>query len=146
MMEVRLQCTLAWDFWFQVVWPNKPISAPDKCPKIFSILVPWIRRARYSTFRAFRVYSVYLWIHSTYSHSQYMYRFIFLLNAKIYSVYLAIRTAKFRSNMYLIPHISDYTQIHSVYFQYMNRFIPHIRQIGPYNFEYPELSYFLHTF
>ncbi len=42
MIWVRLQGTLTRDFWFKVVWPNRSISAPDKRPKIFSILVSGI--------------------------------------------------------------------------------------------------------
>ncbi len=81
---------------FKMVWPNGPIWAPDKHLETFSILVSNL--PRYSTFHAFRIFSVYTQIRSAYS--QYMNRFIPHI--------LSLQTDSFRE-------FSVYEQIYSAY-------------------------------
>ncbi len=93
---------------FKMVWPNGPIWTPDKHLETFSILVSNL--PRYSTFHAFRIFSVYTQIRSAYS--QYMNRFI----PHILSTYtnrliphiLSLQTDSFRE-------FSVYEQIYSAY-------------------------------
>ncbi len=83
--------------------------------KIFPIFVS--NSPRYSTFRAFRVFSVYVQIRSAYS--QYTNRFIPRI--------LITRTDSFRV-------FSVNEQIHSAYSHYMNRFIPRTLSIRTNSF------------
>jgi hypothetical protein len=109
-------------------------------------------------------------VHSAYS--QYSYKFIprilSIWTNSFHSAYsqntnrfipriLSIRTAKFCSKISFISWIlrictdsfrcfSVYKQIHSVYSQYMYRFVVHIRRMRPNNFEHSELKNFLYSF
>jgi hypothetical protein len=116
-----------------------------KHPKTFSISVSNL--PRYSTFRAFRIFSVHVQIRSVYS--QYRYRFILCIlsiwtdSFRVFSVY----KQQISSKIYVILHIlrihtdsfhlfSVYEQIHFAYFQYTYRFIPRIQRMCPNNFAY----------
>jgi hypothetical protein len=142
-------------FIIKVVWPNKPVWAPDKNPKIFSILVSNL--LRYSTIHAFRVFSVYVQICSAYS--QYTSRFIPSMliiqtdSVRIFSEYTQQNSVKNLSysaySVYmhrLLRIFSVYNQIYSPYYQYTQRFVLRIRQMHPTDFEYSDWNYFFHSY
>ncbi len=137
-------------FLYKVVWPNKPIRAPDKHPKLFFIMVSNLPRSlTFHTFSVlpFRIFTIHKKIASAYS--QYMNRFI--------PRFQSISTMTFCFKIWRILHIlcactdsflllSVHEKIHSVYSQYTYRFLPRTWRMRKNNFEHMQLNSFLHSF
>ncbi len=133
MTQSPLKGTLAWDFWFEVIWLIKPIEDLDKHPEIFSILV--LNLPRYSTFWAFCIFSVYVLIH--FAYFQYMNRFISLIlsiQTDSFCVFSAYEQQNFIWRFTSFRVFSAYIQILSAYSQYTNRLIQCILSIPTESF------------
>jgi hypothetical protein len=111
-----------------VIWQNEPIYAPDKHPKIFSILVSNL--PRYLTFRTFHIFSLFVQIRSAYS--KYMNRFslcILSIKTDSFCIFSVYELQNFFRRFTSFHVFSVYVQILFVYSQCTNRFILRILSI-----------------